>query len=173
MKKWTPQQRVTSEGASPAFLEYLAALERSSSSSVAITGGTINGTTVGATTRAAGAFTTLVNTGAAYAFQPAPTALSAAATLTIAQLLTGIISYTGAAANLTMPTGTNIDAGVLASLPVDTAFQFSVINTGTGAATMVVAAGVTAVGSLVVTNGTSATFRVRKTAANTFVMYRI
>ena len=28
MKRWTPQQRVTSEGASPAFMEYLAALER-------------------------------------------------------------------------------------------------------------------------------------------------
>jgi hypothetical protein len=28
MKRWGPQQRVTSEGASPAFMEYLAALER-------------------------------------------------------------------------------------------------------------------------------------------------
>lgn len=28
MKRWTPQQRVTAETASPAFMEYLAALER-------------------------------------------------------------------------------------------------------------------------------------------------
>lgn len=28
MKRWTPQQRVTQETASPAFLEYLASLER-------------------------------------------------------------------------------------------------------------------------------------------------
>lgn len=28
MKRWSPNQRVTGEGASPAFLEYLAALER-------------------------------------------------------------------------------------------------------------------------------------------------
>lgn len=28
MKKWTPQQKVTGEQASPAFLEYLSSLER-------------------------------------------------------------------------------------------------------------------------------------------------
>lgn len=28
MKRWTPQQRVTTDAASPAFMEYLASLER-------------------------------------------------------------------------------------------------------------------------------------------------
>jgi len=132
---------------------------------IAVTGGSAVGVALGATT--------FTSAGASYLFQPAPTVIAAAATLTIAQLLTGIIQYTGAVATLTMPTGTDIDAGVLAGLAVDRAFAFSVINTGSGAATLATAAGVTAVGSLVVANGTSARFSVRKTAANTFVLYRL
>lgn len=108
-----------------------------------------------------------------YVQQGAQTSKSAAATLTIAELLTGIIQYTGAAANLTLPTGTNIEGGVVAGLAVDRAFEFSVINTGTGATTMVTNTGLTTVGSLVVTNGTSARFRVRKTATNTYTVYRL
>lgn len=108
-----------------------------------------------------------------YMQQGAQTSLSAAATLTIAQLLTGIIQYTGAAANLTLPTGTNIEGGVVAGLAVDRAFEFIVVNTGTGAATLVTATGLTLVGAMAVTNGTSARFRVRKTATNTYTIYRI
>lgn len=111
--------------------------------------------------------------GTAYLQQPTPTSLAAAATVTIAQLLTGIIQYTGGAANLTLPTGALIDAGLLAGLPVDRAFDFSVVNTGSGAATLVTSTGLTLVGSMVVTNGTSARFRVRKTAASTYTVYRL
>ena len=42
--------------------------------------------------------------------QPAPTAKTAAATLTAAELATGIITYTGAAVALTVPTGADLDA---------------------------------------------------------------
>jgi hypothetical protein len=108
-----------------------------------------------------------------YMQQGAQTSKAAAATLTIAELLTGIIQYTGAAASLTLPTGTLIDAGVLAGLPVDRAFEFIVINTGTGAATLVAGTGLTLVGSMAVAIATSARFRVRKTAANTFTVYRV
>lgn len=111
--------------------------------------------------------------GAVYTQQGVQTTKSAAATLTIAELLTRIIQYTGAAANLTLPTGTLIDAGILAGLPVDRAFDFTVINTGTGAATLVTATGLTLVGSMAVTNGTSGNFRVCKRAANTFTVYRV
>jgi hypothetical protein len=111
--------------------------------------------------------------GTIYRQQGAQTSLAAAATLTIAQLLTGIIQYTGAAATLTLPTGTLIDAGILSGLAVDRAFQFSVINTGSGTATLATATGLTLVGSMAVALGTSATFRVRKTAANTFTVYRL
>lgn len=112
-------------------------------------------------------------TGTVYLPQPAQTSKAAAATLTIAELLTGIIQYTGAIANLTLPTGTDIEGGVIASLPVDEAFDFSVIVTGAGATTLLTAAGLTLVGSMVVAAGASGRFRVRKTALNTYTVYRI
>lgn len=111
--------------------------------------------------------------GITYFQQPAQTSKAAAATLTIAELLAGIIQYTGGAAALTLPTGTLMDAGVLAGLAVDRAFEFVVVNTGTGIATITTAAGLTLVGVMTVANAASARFRVRKTAANTFTVYRV
>jgi hypothetical protein len=114
-----------------------------------------------------------MTTGVVYKNQPAQTSKAAAATLTIAELETGIIQYTGAAATLTLPTGTLIEGGVPASFPVNMAFDFSVINTGSGTATLGTATGLTLVGSMAVTAGVSGMFRVRKTATNTYTVYRI
>ena len=109
--------------------------------------------------------------------QPTPTALSATATLTIAQLLTGIVTTSGTVAiTLTLPTGTLTDAGVTGpALPVNGCFDWAVINTGTSAGAVTVAAGTghTLVGGATMAIGTSAGFRTRKTAANTFVSYRV
>ena len=109
--------------------------------------------------------------------QPTPTALSATATLTIAQLLTRIVTTSGTAAiTLTLPTGTLTDAGVTGpALPVNGCFDWAVINTGTSAGAVTLAAGTghTLVGSATVAIGTSAGFRTRKTAGNTFVSYRV
>lgn len=109
--------------------------------------------------------------------QPAPTAKSASATLTIAELLTGIVTTSGTAAiTLTLPTGTLTDAGVTGpALPVNGCFDWAVINTGTSAGAVTVTAGTghSLVGSATVAIGTSAGFRTRKTAANTFVSYRM
>ena len=128
---------------------------------------------IGATAASTARFTSLVTNGDVYVNQPAQTSKSAAATLTIAELLTDIIQYTGALATLTLPTGTLIEGGVITSLPVDGAFDFSVINTGTGVATLGTATGLTLVGSMAVVNATSGRFRVRKTATNTYTVYRI
>lgn len=109
--------------------------------------------------------------------QGAPTALSASATLTIAQLLGAIVTTSGTVAiTLTLPTGTLTDAGITGPvLPVNGCFDWAVINTGTssGAVTMAAGTGHTLVGSATVAIGTSAGFRTRKTAANTFVSYRV
>ena len=109
--------------------------------------------------------------------QPTPTALSATATLTIAQLLTGIVTTSGTVAiTLTLPTGTLTDAGVTGpALPVNGCFDWAIINTGTssGAVTMAAGTGHTLVGGATMAIGTSAGFRTRKTAANTFVSYRV
>lgn len=116
-------------------------------------------------------------TGVAYYQQPNPTALSATATLTVAQLLTQILNVSGTAAKtLTLPTGALTDAGIMAgALPVDQAFEWYIINTGTstGALTLAAATGHTFVGNVTVAIGTSARFLTRKTAANTFVTYRL
>ena len=109
--------------------------------------------------------------------QPAPTALAATATLTIAQLLTGIITTSGTVAiSLTLPTGTLSDAGIVApALPVNGSFDWAVINTGTSAGAVTMAGGTahTLIGGTAVAIGTSAGFRTRKTAAATFVTYRV
>jgi hypothetical protein len=112
-------------------------------------------------------------TGVVYKNQPAQTVETAAATLTIAELLGGIIQYTGALATLTLPLGTDIEAGVPASFPVDMSFDFSVINTGSGVVTLGTATGLTLVGGMTVAVGASGRFRVRKTAASTYTVYRI
>lgn len=109
--------------------------------------------------------------------QGTPTAKTADATLTIAELLTGIVTVTSASAvALTLPTGTLTDAGVAGgTLPVGQSFDWNVINLGSssGAVTMTAGTGHTYVGAAVVAISTSATFRTRKTATNTFVTYRI
>lgn len=109
--------------------------------------------------------------------QAAPTAKTADATLTIAELQTGIVTATSATAvALTLPTGTLTDAGLAAgSLKAGQSFDWSVINLGSvdGAVTMTAGVGHTYVGAAVVAISTSAVFRTRKTAANTFVTYRV
>lgn len=102
----------------------------------------------------------------------APTNFAAAGTILAANIQNGIITYSGAAAALTVPTGALLDAA-LVNMPLNTSIKFSVINTGTGAATMTAAAGVTIVGAAAIANGTSARWEARKTATATYVFYRI
>jgi hypothetical protein len=105
--------------------------------------------------------------------QTTPTAKTAAATLTAAELATGIITYTGAAVALTMPLGTDLDAA-FSSMKVNSSFDFYIINTGaTNAATVTANTGVTLVGAAAVAAATSCNWRVRKTADATYVAYRV
>ena len=105
--------------------------------------------------------------------QVTPTAKVAAATLTAAELATGIITYTGAAVALTMPLGTDLDAA-FPSMKVNSSFEFNIINIGgTNAATVTANTGVTLVGVAAVSANTSANWRVRKTADATYVFYRV
>lgn len=112
-----------------------------------------------------------------FASQGAPTAIAATATLTITQLLTAIVTTSGTVAIiLTLPTGTLTDAGITGpALPVNGSFDWAVINTGTSSGAVTVAAGTghTLVGGAALAIGTSAGFRTRKTATNTFVTYRV
>jgi hypothetical protein len=105
--------------------------------------------------------------------QVTPTAKTAAATLTTAELATGIITYTGAAVALTVPLGTSLDAD-FSSMKVNSSFEFSIINIGgTNAATVTANTGCTLVGVAAVAANTACIWRVRKTADATYVFYRV
>jgi hypothetical protein len=106
--------------------------------------------------------------------QGAPTALTAAATLTAAQLSAGLITYNGAAVDLTLPTVALLEADVSSAEKVNSAFQFTIINIGaTNAATVVVGTGWTIVGAAAVAAATSARFLARKTGTGTWTLYRV
>lgn len=101
-------------------------------------------------------------------------AVNATATLTPANLLGQIITSTTAAATTgTLPTGAILEAS--ADYVNGDNFDWTVINTGaTNAFTVAAAAsGHTVVGNMTVAASTSATFRTVRTAASTFVTYRV
>jgi hypothetical protein len=106
--------------------------------------------------------------------QGAPTALTAAATLTAAQLSAGLFTYNGAAVDLTLPTVALLEVDVSSAEKVNSAFQFTIINIGaTNAATVVVGTGWTIVGAAAVAAATSARFLARKTGTGTWTLYRV
>jgi hypothetical protein len=113
-----------------------------------------------------------ITTGVVYKAQPTQTSKSGAATLTIAELLTGIVQLTGGSATLTLPTETAIESGLPATFPTNMSFDVSFINTGSGTLT-IGANGSTTVGLLTVSTSNSGIFRFRKTALNTYTVYRI
>lgn len=115
------------------------------------------------------------DTGSLQKVQPAPVAVNATATLLAAEILSGLItSSTAAAVNATLPAGTLLDAAVTdPACPIDAGFTWGVINTGPNTFTILVGATHTIVGSAAVATGVSAQFFTRKTAANTFVTYRV
>ena len=112
-----------------------------------------------------------------------PDLVDTAPTLTAAQMLSGIIVATPTVARTwTLPTGTQMDAGVSAGMAADDAFELNVINLGAGAddiITIGAGAAFTIVGKATIQPADTATqvpaarFIIRKTAANTFVLYRV
>lgn len=161
----------------PSQLDLLSALTNGTYTSSAFT----NGATIEIR---AGAFPVLYDVGTDPAvgdngnWQPQgdPVALNATGNLTAAAMLNGLVtSTTAAAVTATPPTGTVLDAAT--TLAVNESFDFSVINTGaSNAFTISVGGGVagcTLVGNMAVAQSTSGRFRVRKTAAATYTIYRI
>lgn len=104
--------------------------------------------------------------------QTTPVAVDVTGAVSAAAILGGIVTSTTAAGVAgTIPTGTVMDAA--AEFAVNQAVQWSVINTGPNTFTVTAAAGHTIVGAAAVATATSGRFLTRKTAANTFVTYRI
>ena len=118
--------------------------------------------------------------------QPAPTALSGAATLTAAQVISRILVSTtnvGAGVAYQMPTGTNLQNALPADFTTnDDSLDFHIINASSNAGdviTLTVNTDVTIVGQGSVqpnnaaTSSASSMWRLRRTAAHVFVVYRI
>lgn len=102
-------------------------------------------------------------------------------TMTVAQMIAGIVSMTPTTGRtVTTPTGAQMDAGVaFADVPATFGFDFSVQNRAAFAATDDIltltagATGATVTGSAVVSPGSTARFRAVRTAASTWIFYKI
>lgn len=103
--------------------------------------------------------------------QGAPATYTGAATITAAELATGILSYTGAGHTLTLPTVALWEALVV-NARVNSSFDFSVIAT-TGTATLAVGTGWTLVGGAATVDGAATNYRARKTGDNAWSVYRV
>lgn len=108
-----------------------------------------------------------------FATQPTPGTLNATGTLTAALVFGGIVtSSTAAAVTATLDTGTIFDAA--ATFAINDYVDWSAINTGgTNAFTVTASTGHTIVGTAAVSALTTGRFRTVKTAAATFVTYRL
>jgi len=105
---------------------------------------------------------------------PADIADGASMIATAANVLVGIVTATPTTTrSIQLPTGANLDLAT--EWAIGDSFDFSVITLAAFALTITVNTGVTIVGSAATaaTSGASARFRLRKTAADTFVAYRI
>jgi hypothetical protein len=117
---------------------------------------------------------TYVQTGNLWQYAPAPTSKAAAATLTAAEVRTGILNTTGTTYTVTLPTGTALDTAFAGVPTTSIGFDWFVVNTASGTITIAVgASGMTSLGTLTIATGVSAQFRLRRTAANTYVLYRL
>ena len=93
---------------------------------------------------------------------------------TAANVLTGIVTSTlTQARNLQLPTGANLDLAT--EWAIGESFDCTFMTLGAFALTITVNTGVTIVGAATTaaTAGSTARFRLRKTAADTFIAYRI
>lgn len=102
-----------------------------------------------------------------------PTAYTAAATLTTADLAGGAVVYTsGSTADLTLPAVSVVNADI-SSAKTNSSFDFALVATSTGVPTIVVGTGWTLVGSGAGVASKSVLFRAVKTSATTYNLYRI
>jgi hypothetical protein len=113
-----------------------------------------------------------VQLGAVMPYAPAPASITTTATLTSTNLQAQIINASGTSYTITMPNTTTLD-GFVPWAANDTAYDFIIINTASGTITLAGTTNVTTVGTMTVLTGISATFRIRRTAASNYIVYRV
>ena len=117
-----------------------------------------------------------IGNGGNWQIQPAPANIAdgASMVMTAAELLTSIVTATPTASrNIQLPTAADLEASTV--FAINDSFDFSVITLAAFALTITVNTGVTIVGGAATGagSGSAARYRIRKTAANTFIVYRI
>lgn len=104
--------------------------------------------------------------------QRTPIAINAAGAIPLSAMANGVITSNSLLGiTCTLPAGATIDAAM--RMRVDDSFDWCVMAVGLFGFTVGTAAGHTIVGGATVGSGGAGTFRTRKTAANTFITYRI
>ena len=104
--------------------------------------------------------------------QGTPATATAAATLTVAQLLSGIVVCSSTPGTQTLPTVALLEA-TLTNSKVDAGFEVSFVNTAASTLTVATGTGWTIVGTATAVTVTSALFRARKTGDGAWTLYRI
>jgi hypothetical protein len=108
--------------------------------------------------------------------QADPATATATATLTAAQITTGILvaNPSTSAASYTLPTAASVDA-LLTNAKIGSTFNLSIVNLGTssGALTIVAGTGWTLVGSATVAVTSSAQVLAYKTDVAAYTLYRV
>ena len=104
--------------------------------------------------------------------QGAPATVSAAGTLTAAQLLTRLIVASGTPGTQTLPTVALLEVA-LPNVKVDSGFDFNLVNTAGTTATVAAGTGWSTSGTLTAATATSAAFRARKTGDGAWTLYRL
>ena len=104
--------------------------------------------------------------------QGTPATATAAATLTVAQLLSGIVVCSSTPGTQTLPTVALLEA-TLTNSKVDAGFEVSFINTAGTTLTVATGTGWTISGTATAATVTSALFRARKTGDGAWTLYRI
>ena len=109
-----------------------------------------------------------------------PVSITATATLTVAQVLNGLILANNgvtSAQTYTLPTVADLEAVLVNSDRIGTTFSFRVVNLGTSSGTAIISAGTgwTVSGSLTMTIPvtTGALMVARKSAAGAWTLYRV
>lgn len=109
-----------------------------------------------------------------------PVSITATATLTVAQVLNGLILANNgvtSAQTYTLPTVADLEAVLVNSDRIGTTFTFRVVNLGTSSGTAIISAGTgwTVSGSLTMTIPvtTGAQMVARKSAAGAWTLYRV
>jgi hypothetical protein len=104
-------------------------------------------------------------------YQGANVTKSTTATLTPAELVTGILTTTGTNYTITLPSGANIESA-LTWAASNVALDFFIVNTASGSITINANAN-TLIGNATVLTNNSAQLRIRRTNTNTFTVYRL